>query len=536
VFDLRIESGSLDFLRFSLYPNRLGIYSPDGKWYRNQQNVYIDISLGSQSPTSSRKVGKPPTRHTRHRIGGESDTTHFNLKGTLVLGKVGEVHTEDFAGAEFRYHPYVMTMRNLKTTGVLVYPGERILWNVPPYYSGYHYEISVIETQVPLGRRGFILRYHTTNGWRSECFTGLLIDLHTGTYYQTNVWQVQLLKDDTSTADQYVQRIGQLLRTAIPQTPFNDQVMLGADATSSLSQSDIETLLQRHTLSELESKLREEIFVDPEKERICIANLAQRACSNFKPVQANTLSTLIELSHLHGEIEDWIGGLEEVAKSVRHPGKLLQAIGNLRLSTKWGIPLTVKDAREIADVFTDDLVYGRRRDRWQSQRVQSTKDDIHAFGRGVLRGTSIDYVIGLKAIVAKQDSRAKQMLSTAFDYNLLSLSNIWDMVPYSFVVDWFTNVSERIELIDATLYKDTFLDVRGSVVTRKFTFPLSATVLERLLDIPVKESTLECTLFSRTISEDLPWPTLQDKEISSNLGYVQYLDGATLILQRVKFN
>lgn len=45
-------------------------------------------------------------------------------------------------------------------------------------------------------------------------------------------------------------------------------------------------------------------------------------------------------------------------------------------------------------------------------------------------------------------SSALERLSGLFDLDL-SLGNTWDLIPFSFVIDWFVNVSDCLEAIDA---------------------------------------------------------------------------------------
>lgn len=338
--------------------------------------------------------------------------------------------------------------------------------------------------------------------------------------------------DDTHSCHQIAwDRVQQL----VPSAPLGDRVSIfrvGEDVSFDA------TTIRRQFVSQLAplaERVMDSLGFDRWQEVDRIEELCQLACAAFRPVQANALSTFIELVHLRGEITSWVDGIEDVVRSARRTfsprrfARLMQAIGNLRLSTKWGLPLTVRDAREIANAFTDDLVYGLRRDRWQISRYHS--DDVVP-GRGWFSGREFPRTLGVKVLVSKYDNRATQAISEAFDYNLLSYGNVWDMIPYSFVVDWFTHVSDRIQLLDDTFYREAFLDVRGAVWTRKYSVQLTAEDLRHFTRLPFSASDLNLTLFFRDVSENLPWPQLEDRELYASLGFTQVLDGGTLVFQR----
>lgn len=497
----------------------------------------FQISETSSSPRVIRRLGYKPRRNTKPRINGESDTFHCNLKGAVRLGPTNSTDFVLFGGLQWEIDRSPVTFHpDEETNGLVLVPGVDYEWQSVSWLDNVRFFTRVDQIddpRLPSRCKGYIISY---NRWYYTAVFAFYYDPSTlygrlcygsyGTTWYTN---------DPEASSRHQRQVSMALDDIFDGTwtePLGDWFIRRMDGSLSpiAPLSKYRNLLQSSALID---KIRSCLIVDEDARTQAFEDMAQDACAAFRPVEANALSTLMELRELRGGIEGYFDGLKEIAKNARHPGKLLQSLGNFRLSWKWGIPLTVKDAREIANAFTDDLVYGRIRDRWQSSRVRRD-NPYHVKAIGCLLGSEVDVQLGLKAIVSKYDNRTTSMLSAAFDYNFLSLSNLWDMIPYSFVVDWVTNVDDRIALVDDTLYKQAFLDVRGCVCSTKYSFRINTRQLERLIGQPVQFADLECTLFTRDVLSNLPWPTLNDRSLSSNVGFIQYLDGATLILQRVR--
>jgi hypothetical protein len=380
--------------------------------------------------------------------------------------------------------------------------------------------------------RYFVLRYPPSSPWTSQDFFGLVISRDFEYFAAILVAEKY---PPTSDPDWLPDGFLDVLLNTVPNGPLTENGYYVAGYERSLTPCPSKCLSKsywKRALRSVAKRLSNGIVYDESEMALEERRLGQTACDSFRPVEANTLSTILELKGLKSEIGDWMDALTTVGKSIKRPAKFVRALGNLRLSTKWGIPLTVGDARAIADQLTDDIVYGVSRNDWQSSRARTT---IKArTKRGLFpQTTEVKIDVCLKAYVSKYDSRIKKAASTLFDYNVISLSNAWDMIPYSFVVDWFTNVGERIELIDSTMYKETFLDVRGSVLSHRWEVRVPTEVWQTLLGIPISNSDVTFCFYQREILDHIPWPHLEDKELSSNLGVNQYLDGGILILQRI---
>jgi hypothetical protein len=139
------------------------------------------------------------------------------------------------------------------------------------------------------------------------------------------------------------------------------------------------------------------------------------------------------------------------------------------LSNRYGDRLSFKDAKELfqgfdrsfLNVTTTRYIFGR------SRASTHFRDGYWDF----------DISCACMAAVRPNDSNAlMRAIRTAYEWDFYpSLGNVWDMIPMSFVVDWFVNVSDIFDSVDRMVqarYYDV-LRVLQSVkaVTRSPLFP-----------------------------------------------------------------
>ncbi len=160
-------------------------------------------------------------------------------------------------------------------------------------------------------------------------------------------------------------------------------------------------------------------------------------------------------------------------------GNIGQAIKHMRgngLSSRWlelqyGIkPLisTLGDAYDLARDYTSgpQLVYGKSSSKWNDQRTVS-------LGRG-LTGTYTARGGAKTYIAASIESQTLRNMNTVGLGNPASIA--WELVPFSFVVDWFVPVGDFLEAVSAdaglkyvdgytSVWTDMILQVKSSEST-----------------------------------------------------------------------
>lgn len=80
-------------------------------------------------------------------------------------------------------------------------------------------------------------------------------------------------------------------------------------------------------------------------------------------------------------------------------------------------------------------------------------------------------------------------------------ANLWDMIPFSFMVDWFIPVGETLKTLDTEFYfHSAYYEILSYTASRKFT-----------MDVRDRGNTLHVTVYSREVSRRVP--------VVSNLTY-----------------
>jgi hypothetical protein len=85
-----------------------------------------------------------------------------------------------------------------------------------------------------------------------------------------------------------------------------------------------------------------------------------------------------------------------------------------------------------------------------------------------------------------------------------SINNLWELVPYSFVIDWFINVGDMLEAID-TRFRMSTLPIIYATSSSKIIIEPDAD--EALLNVGAY-GTVKIVLYDRNVSESAPTPPL----------------------------
>lgn len=178
--------------------------------------------------------------------------------------------------------------------------------------------------------------------------------------------------------------------------------------------------------------------------------------------------------------------LKQVRKSLVPIVNLLRkrsfkSLAEFYLWYKYTYKTTVMDLQSYYEFFQ----------KWKAQSIQ--KSNVKRIGlRYTDKTDSVDTVTRYTVITDTYNSGVLEVLG--LDINL---SNTWDTLPFSFVVDWFTNIGDILARLD---HSDTVskLNVRSVITTTKRTSRLTPLTSHYCDDI--------CTqvLYQRTISNALP--------------------------------
>jgi hypothetical protein len=152
-----------------------------------------------------------------------------------------------------------------------------------------------------------------------------------------------------------------------------------------------------------------------------------------------------------------LSNLEALAKGA--PGKLKIA-SKLFLSVHYGWKLLAADTKEFAEAFGEFS-------RTSTRRVHFSVSGHYPNDQ--IGGYVLKSAIAHRSIYYDpygQISNSAFALAEAMDV-VPDLSNIWDMIPFSFVVDWFTNIGDLAEGLDALMTLVQEHKVLGTITSTK---------------------------------------------------------------------
>lgn len=231
----------------------------------------------------------------------------------------------------------------------------------------------------------------------------------------------------------------------------------------------------------------------------------QSAANAAKYFAGNGIAYIQDLKRLKSTIFDLIGLLKGK--------KDLTSVANLWLSGRYGLKLTIQD--------TIDLVRGIK-------HAIEDYDKLISTCRGVSRNDEEECHAKLYYVRPKPDNirSLDDLLSLLIQWDLYpTLENLWDLIPYSFVVDWFVGIGDILDGIDSIGYTD-HMDIIGTCYTVK-----SAWVPSHLWHVLGISGNISATEFIRT-TPNTPYqyiPTFSGSLPSTK----NFIDGAALIIQRI---
>jgi hypothetical protein len=109
----------------------------------------------------------------------------------------------------------------------------------------------------------------------------------------------------------------------------------------------------------------------------------------------------------------------------------------------------------------------------------------------------------------------------------LTLSNLWDLVPYSFAIDWFVNVGDFLDRVDTRL-RILRLNIQYATMSHKET---RSCYLLPSLNAPIYGQFSQ-VLYTRWTSDQCPVPTLLSNNTITATDH--WLEAGALLLQRGK--
>jgi hypothetical protein len=182
-----------------------------------------------------------------------------------------------------------------------------------------------------------------------------------------------------------------------------------------------------------------------------LPDLAVSGMNHLQEVTINSLAYTRDLARLRVDAQKLIKTLRKVKNPRSWP--------DLWLSYRYGFRLFYNDTKEIVDAAKQ---YRKRKAFKGSIRrthSSSSSSTVNPFG------DKIKQRVGLTIYSDEKSLSERSAIHAASSLDLMpSLNNIWDFVPYSFVVDWVIPVGDYLERLDTAAAIWSY-PIRSAVVT-----------------------------------------------------------------------
>lgn len=216
-------------------------------------------------------------------------------------------------------------------------------------------------------------------------------------------------------------------------------------------------------------------------------------------------------------------------RDLRHPTEMIPKLRNLRrlksyaddfLTVEYGILPTISDLQTIVAAFKRLGPYVDR-------------NGFRTYSAGALSSKDVDNIHftleqHIKLAIGNEDSGFDALMLRLESMGTLpTLENIWDLVPYSFVIDWFIDVGDLLARVDTNL-RLMRLDIRYVTQSRK-------TSITGELAWDVKNpytGTVKLEQYHRWVSDQCPVPPLSLQ--STFQAFNHWLESGALLTQRLK--
>ena len=242
-------------------------------------------------------------------------------------------------------------------------------------------------------------------------------------------------------------------------------------------------------------------------------DLADTALDNCRFIDINSLAYLREAVQYVRILLDLI-----LRKKVSAPSDP----GSFWLDARYGMRLTIDDTKSIVDAGREAV---RAETRAFSVARAKLSEHIPTVGRNI-----IDYKreATYKVYYNRKDDPALNVIRTALDWDLWpTLSNDWDLIPYSFVVDWFIDVEGALKKLDNSVY-EAYLSVLSVLYTEKHTYVHDPS----FFDVGSwKCDSCEHVFYHRRQSPSLHYAPLRLER--GHLSNINVIDGVSLVMQRM---
>lgn len=332
---------------------------------------------------------------------------------------------------------------------------------------------------------------------------------------QVNAIPTRGAKVDDVSFSAFVSQCTGYANSALSVTPLFDNSLVSVlrKFSNPVSKESVRATLLRHSGD----------FKIPrdENKEIDYGKLAQNAITDMDAFSLNSLMYVQEMIN--------IKSLLPPRKEIRNLRKLdVKAFANVYLWIRYGLSLSFRDTKLLVEKLPDFIK--------KSLEISNKKTRLRSRKTKTLHHDGLDWQIsqGIKILLdtyPKSLGRVGAFMDTLYGLDAFpTLQNLWDMVPYSFCVDWVIPIGDMLNTIDTKGRQQAF-NVYVCTLSYKGT---STMTLKHTVDT-MSFGEVKNTFYSRTLRTSIPSLGVFDSvrnEDSGTGGPKRFFDATSLIVQR----
>lgn len=258
---------------------------------------------------------------------------------------------------------------------------------------------------------------------------------------------------------------------------------------------------------------------DRKKIRAAADDALLQAALNPQYLELNTIALAGDLIRLKEDILSLVKLVKGKAS--------VKSVADLFLSARFGLKLTIQDLTELCEsVKGASTEASKWKHPWKTARgVATLSSEVH---RCIVTST-----VHQKLYYEDPEGVILNTIKSAMDWDFWpSLGNMWDLIPYSFVVDWIVGFGDLFERLDAYAYFQ-YLEILSNIRSEKHQIKnLPSSALYDTGPGRAVTGTVEISLYTRTSFPTCePPPAFAWPEFDVPHG-ASWLDAIAMIVQR----
>jgi hypothetical protein len=241
-------------------------------------------------------------------------------------------------------------------------------------------------------------------------------------------------------------------------------------------------------------------------------NASLNAANGFDAIKSNVIANVTELPEVGSTIPN-------IISDIKSPSA--RSAADAWLNYRYGDRLTYGDLQQMAsslreqyEVLSKDIVRKKYGAASHQRQFHDCSQTISYSCEIIARNGGVD----LESTLRRIDELG----------SLPNVARAWDLVPYSFVVDWFLNVSECASIIDSW-FKTSRMDIVCCIQSVKGEIIVPSSKL-----LGFGEGEIILTHYSRTVGREPAMPVMDLDHLITTPKAKNFLDGASLILGALK--